>query len=192
MRQRIRLEVSSAIPQGGDDDGLRKIIGGLKKAEDATQAAQVLAELRYANRVVAADLVAADSKIIVGAVKDTEYTMAAQRVKINPVHEADALYLGKDSLIHLDEVKGTPNAFRQKLKLKPDQLTNMKAWASADPQRRTIKAVIDTDVDWTTLLGQSKSESRAPLQALIQEGIPLRIGTYELIRPRCRSCGTLR
>ena len=78
-RQRQQfLEVSSAMTSAADRGSTAEDLGGIKKAEDANQAAQVLAELRETNPVIAAHLrLLRGSEFLVGAAKN-RISMAGQ------------------------------------------------------------------------------------------------------------------
>ena len=178
---RIRGEVDFALDSGKiPKDRLRGIVGKLNNAPDATKAAEVLAELRYANRITYAGELARDSQIVTGAKAGDEQVLAGGRkVKVDPVSEADALYVGKDSKVHLDEVKNTTNALRQKLTDKPQQLENLAKWRGGGTDRE-IAVAIESQEGWTDVFALAPGEKRAVLKAFIEEKIPLRIGPFKM------------
>jgi hypothetical protein len=181
---RIRGEVDYALDAGKiPKDRLRGIVSKLNNAPDATKAAEVLAELRYANRLTYSGELARDSQVITGVKAKpgatTEQTFpGGRKVGIEPVSEADAFYLGKDSKVHLDEVKNTTNALRDKLTETPDQLEKMALWRAGGPDRE-IAVSIESQDGWTNVFG-SKGKEKAVLTVLIEENIPLRIGPYKM------------
>jgi hypothetical protein len=117
--------------------------------------------------------------VLTSAKKGRQYDLGGMTVKINPVHEADALYLGTDGLIHLHEVKNTAKALRNKLKRHPKQLERLLKWQQADPNKREIRIVIGTEEGWTQIFAARKEEESA-LQILKRHQIPLTIGEYNL------------
>jgi hypothetical protein len=178
---RIRGEVDFALDAGKiPKDRLRGIVGKLGNAPDATKAAEVLAELRYANRITYAGELARDSEIITGAKAGKEQTLAGGRkVKIDPVSEGDALYVGRDNKVHLDEVKNTTNALRQKLTEKPQQLENLAKWRAGAADRE-IGVAIESQEGWTDVFAQAPNQKKAVLQVFIDEKITLRIGPFKM------------
>ena len=130
-------------------------------AQALDQFDQVLAELRHANRLIASGVVAQNSLVFVSAKKGREYDLGGTTTEIDPVHEADILYLGTDGLIHLHEVKNTATALRNKLKKKPKQLQRMLKWRKEEPDKREIRMVIGTEVGWTQVLATRRREPPA-------------------------------
>jgi hypothetical protein len=179
LKDQIRQELSIAIATSQlDQEGLRRTIGALKKAEGPRQAQEVLAELVHGN-VVAATL-KSDAKVVTGARVGTDYAFGGKTVKIDPMSELDVLYLGNDAKIHADEVKNTTNAFRDKLGETPAQMANMGAWRAADPGGRTISVVIHSEAGWTDLFRPGKGlNPEAPMEQLIKAGVPLQIAGRE-------------
>ena len=125
-------------------EALQRFISQLSKAKNVDQFDQVLAELRHANQLIESGVVAQNSLVLVSAKKGREYDLGGTMVKIDPVHEADILYLGTDGLIHLHEVKNTARALRNKLKKKPKQFERMLRWRKEKPDKREIRMVIGT------------------------------------------------
>ncbi|MDJ0679906.1 MAG: hypothetical protein QNJ18_08610 [Xenococcaceae cyanobacterium MO_167.B52] len=177
---RVRANLAAAIDSGKvSPQELQTFIDRLKTADSLDRFDQMLAEMHHPNRLVYSGAVAENSRIVTGAKKGGEYDLGTVKVKIDPVSEADALYFGKDSVVHLDEVKNTANALRQKLDGSPQQLERMKDWKNLDPDRRAVRVVVESEEGWTTLFGQKKGQKPA-FQTLIDENVPLTIGDYEL------------
>lgn len=125
-QKRVRTNLSAAITSGKiNSSELQRFISQLSKAKTPNQFDQVLAELRHVNRLISKGAVAENSPIFTGAKKGREYHLGETYVKVDPIYEADVLYLGTDGLIHLDEVKNTANALRNKLSKKPKQIKRM-------------------------------------------------------------------
>ena len=148
-------------------------------AQALDQFDQVLAELRHANRLIASGVVAQNSLVFVSAKKGREYDLGGTTTEIDPVHEADILYLGTDGLIHLHEVKNTATALRNKLKKKPKQFERMLRWRKEKPDKREIRMVIGTEAGWTELLAVRPGELAA-LVILKDNQVPITIGKYNL------------
>lgn len=160
-------------------EALQRFISQLSKAKSLDQFDQVLAELRHANRLIEFGVVAHNSLVFVSAKKGRQYDLGSTTVKIDPVHEADALYLGTDGLIHLHEVKNTATALRNKLKKKPKQFERMLRWRKEQPDKREIRMVIGTEVAWTEVLVTRRQEP-TPLVILTDNHVPLTIGEFNL------------
>ncbi len=160
-------------------EALQRFISQLSKAKNLDQFDQVLAELRHANRLIASGVVAQNSLVFVSAKKGRQYDLGSTTIKIDPVHEADALYLGTDGLIHLHEVKNTATALRNKLKKKPKQFERMLRWRKEQPDKREIRMVIWTEVGWTELLAVRPGEL-AVLVILKNNQVSITIGKYNL------------
>jgi|GEM_PF-4571603 hypothetical protein len=177
---RVRANLSSALSSGQiSSENLQAIISKLKSAKTVDEFDQVLAELRHPNRLIHSGTVAENSSILTSAKKGNEYTLGSTKVKIDPVSEADALYLSKDSIIHIDEVKNTASALRDKLLKTPDQLTRMKDWCNLGSGNRKIGIVIETESGWTDLFAARPGETAA-LKTLIDEQVPLTIASHNL------------
>jgi hypothetical protein len=129
-------------------------------------------------------VVAQGSLVFTSAKKGRQYNFGGTSVQIDPVHEADALYLGTDGLIHLHEVKNTAKALRNKLKKHPKQLERLLKWQQAEPDKREIRIVIGTEADWTQVLAKSRGEHQSALQILINNEISLTIASSD-----CRTDG---
>ena len=101
-----------------------------------------------------------------GAVVDLGH---GRKVTIEDVNQVDLLYLGTDGKLHMDEVKHTAKALRDKLDETPRQLENLGRWRAKDPGNRVVRVAIDTDERWTELFptGAMKTMSKA--------GVPLDI-----------------
>jgi hypothetical protein len=178
LKDMIRQELSIALATGQiDQRGLATTIGALKKAEGAKQAQEVLAELMHGNTV--ASTLKSDAKVVTGAKAGVDYTFGGKTVKIDPMSELDALYLGNDAKLHGDEVKNTTNALRQKLEETPAQMANLKAWRAADPSGRTVSVVIQSEAGWTDLFRPVGKGGPAAMTQLIEGGVPLRIAGRE-------------
>jgi hypothetical protein len=124
-------------------------------------------------------VVAQNSLVFVSAKKGRQYDLGVTSIKIDPVHEADALYLGTDGLIHLHEVKNTATALRNKLKKKPKQFERMLRWRKEKPDKREIRMVIGTEAGWTELLAVRPGELAA-LVILKDNQVSITIGKYNL------------
>jgi hypothetical protein len=176
---RLRANLSSAISSGKvPPENLQGFISKLKSAKTVDEFDQVLAELHHPNRLIHSRAVAENTTIFTSAKKGHEYDLGSAKVKIDPVPEADTLYLGQEGIIHLDEVKNTTSALRQKLLKTPDQLQRMKDWRNLGSDRQ-IKVVIETESGWTELFAARPGETAA-LRTLIDEKVPLTIGSYNL------------
>jgi hypothetical protein len=160
-------------------EALQRFISQLSKAKSLNQFDQVHAELRHANRLQESGVVAQNSLVFVSAKKGRQYDLGSTTIKIDPVHEADALYLGTDGLIHLHEVKNTATALRNKLQKKPKQLENMLDWRDQEPDKREIRMVIGTEVGWTQLLAMHPGELAA-LVILKDHEVSITISKYHL------------
>ena len=160
-------------------EALQRFISQLSKAKSLDQFDQVLAELRHANRLIASGVVAQNSLVLVSAKKGRQYDLGTTTIEIDPVHEADILYLGTDGLIHLHEVKNTATALRNKLKKKHQQFERMLRWRRLGPSQREIRIVIGTEVGWTEVLATRRQEPTA-LVILKDHQVPLTIGEFNL------------
>ncbi|MGB0383543.1 MAG: hypothetical protein ACPGWR_01855 [Ardenticatenaceae bacterium] len=177
----VRTNLSQAHISGKiTKEALQRFISQLSKAKSLNQFDQVHAELRHANRLIESGVVAQNSLVFVSAKKGRQYDLGGTIVKIDPVHEADALYLGTDGLIHLHEVKNTATALRNKLQKKPAQLENMLDWRDQEPDKREITMVIGTEAGWTQLFAKPKGYRESTLEILSNNEISLMIGEYHL------------
>ncbi len=176
---RFRANLQAAIDSGKvSPQELQGFIDKLKSAKSVDEFDQILAEMHHPNRLDYAGKVAETSKIFTGAKQGKEYDLGSMKVKTDPVPEADSLYVGSEGNVHIDEVKNTANALRQKLDTSPQQLERMKDWRDLSPNRE-VKVVVESEEGWTTLFGSGKGK-KAALQTLIDEKVPLTIGDYEL------------
>jgi hypothetical protein len=175
---RLRANLSSALSSNNiSSESLQGLISKLKSASNVDEFDQVLAELHHPNRLIHSGAVAKDTKIFTGAKAGREYDLGSVKVEIDPVPDADTLYLGKDGIIHLNEVKNTGNALRQKLQETPDQLRRMKEWRGKSGGDREIRVVIETESRWTQIFGADPGQ-KAALRTLIDEEVPLTIGSH--------------
>ncbi len=178
--QSVRTNLAQAyLSRQIQSEALQRFISQLSKAKSLDQFDQVLAELHHANRQIDSGVVAKNSLVFVSAKEGRTYRLGSTTVKIDPVHEADALYLGTDGLIHLHEVKNTANALRQKLKKHPKQLQNMLDWREEKPDQREIRIVIGTEAGWTQIFAPL-NERESALDILINNNISLTIGEHHL------------
>ncbi|MGB0384191.1 MAG: hypothetical protein ACPGWR_05135 [Ardenticatenaceae bacterium] len=176
----VRTNLSQAHSSGQiTKEALQRFISQLSKAKSLNQFDQVHAELRHANHLIESGVVAQNSLVFVSAKKGRQYRLGSTTVKIDPVHEADALYLGTDGLIHLHEVKNTTTALRNKLKKKRKQLDNMLDWREKELDQREIRIVIATEAGWTQLFSHSRHERQPVLRTLTKAKIPLTISTHD-------------
>jgi hypothetical protein len=176
----VRTNLSDAyLSRQIQNDALQRFVSQLSKAKSWHAFDQVLAELRHANRLISSGVVAKNSLVFTSAKKGRQYHLGSTTVKIDPVHEADALYLGTDGLIHLHEVKNTANALRQKLNKHPEQLQRMLRWRNSQPDKREIRMVISREEGWTQVFVARQGELAA-LQILNDNHVGLTIGESHL------------
>ncbi|KID59044.1 hypothetical protein JF50_00890 [Pseudoalteromonas luteoviolacea] len=84
--------------------------------------------------------------VILNAKKGVSYDLGKNCVvKVDPVDEADALYLGYDGKVHLEEVKATPQAFFEKLATNPKQFDRLIEWKKMSPEDRVVTVRIRSD-----------------------------------------------
>lgn len=179
--QSARTNLAQARKSGQlTKEALQRFISQLSKAKSLAQFDQVLAELRHVGSLIESGVVAQNSLVFVSAKKGRRYRLGVTTVKIDPVYEADALYLGTDGLIHLHEVKNTAMALRNKLKKKPEQLERMLRWRKLDLGKREIRIVIGTEAGWTHLFAPSNDENETVLEILFNANISLTIGQHNL------------
>lgn len=180
-QQSVRTHLAQAyIHDQMTKEALQRFISQLSKAKSLNQFDQILAELRHANRLVESGVVAQNSLLFVGAKKGRQYNLGSTSLKIDPVHEADVLFLGTDGLIHLHEVKNTATALRNKLNKNRKQLANMLDWREQEPDQREIRLIIATEIGWTQLLARLKGSTQSVLETLIKDDCPLTIGAHIL------------
>jgi hypothetical protein len=179
LKDTIRQELSIAMLTGQiEPQGLARAIGAMKKASKAVNVEEVLAELVHGN--VTASTLKADAKVVLNAKAGVEYTFGGKTVKIDPLSEADALYLGNDAKVHADEVKNTAHGLREKLERTPQQLENYLIWKAQDPTGREISVVVHTDAEWTELFPPiAKGRPEATMEELIKKRVTLRIAGRE-------------
>ena len=178
--QDVRTNLAVAISCAKiSNEELQRFISQLKLATNLDQFDQILAELRHANQLYQSGVVAKDSPIITSAKLGRQYNLGPTVIQIDPVPEADALYLGTDGLIHLHEVKNTAKALREKLNRHPEQLTRMLEWRKKAPDKREIRMVIGTEVGWTEVFA-ARSGELAVLKLLSNQRVPLTIGEVNL------------
>jgi hypothetical protein len=114
--EKARDALSVALRSGKyTPDNIQGVISKLKAASAKNAFDEVLAEISHSNRLVKSGQVAEGSEVILGAKQGKEYKLGTQTINTDKVPEADALYLGADGKIHLDEVKNTATALRNKL-----------------------------------------------------------------------------
>ena len=180
LLQQARRELSTAINSGKYSSGnIQRVITQLRSGRNADQFAEALAELSRPNRLIRGGSVADDSPVILGAEEGTEYVLGgASRVDPAPVPDADVLYKGTDGITHIEEVKNTASALRQKLDESPKQLSRLQDWRKADPNNRTIRIVIETEAGWTEIFAVKKNQP-AVLTKLIENNVPLSVGSYD-------------
>jgi hypothetical protein len=80
------------------------------------------------------------------------------------------LYLGADGKIHLDEVKNTAGALRDKV-ADSDQFKRLLEWRAADPQNRSVNFTVESENKWTELLAPNNGQG-AVLQQLEAQNKP--------------------
>ncbi|GAA6617838.1 hypothetical protein [Scytonema sp. NUACC26] len=181
LMQQVRVNLSEALnSERFFQDDLQRVISQLNSANSSNRFDEVLAELRYPNRLIRTGEVAVDSGVILGATQGREYVLGSVRVRTDPVPDVDVLYLGKERLVRIDEVKNTANALREKLNKTPEQLRNMQRWLAEAPTDRKITVVIEQEDNWTDLFAIRKKGETAALRILIDERVPLTIGSYNL------------
>jgi hypothetical protein len=175
----VRTYLAQAVNSGKIQRALQRFISQLSKAKSLHEFDQVLAELRHANHLIESGVVAKNSLVFVGAKQGRQYNLGSMTVEIDPVHEADALYLGTDGRIHLHEVKNTAKALRQKLNKHPKQLDNMLEWREEEPDKREIRIVIATEAGWTQVFAVRQGE-KSVWQILKDNQVPLTIDKVNL------------
>jgi hypothetical protein len=177
--EKARDALSVALRSGKySPDNLQGVISKLKSAAAKNAFDETLAELSHANRLVKSGNVAEGSEVILGAKQGKEYNLGTQSIKTDPVPEADVLYLGTDGKIHLDEVKNTAGALRDKV-ADSEQLKRLLEWRKADPQNRSINFAVESENKWTELFAPNNGQ-QAVLQQLQAQNIPLSIGSRKL------------
>ena len=153
---RIRADVTQAVSQGLiDPASLQRVVSAMRRGENVDQVRQALAELRSANRVARSGTLAPGSRMHIGWKRSSGPAELAdgRRVSIDPVDEADLLFLGRDGKVHLHEVKHRVSALKQKLDAQPQQLENMRTWAAAADDR-VVQIRVDSEDGWTTGFGR--------------------------------------
>lgn len=172
--------MSDALPKYSSDN-LNKVIGKLDSAKTTDQFNQALAELAVPNRLITTGQVAENSEIIIGAEAGTTYSLGSVKVNPAPVPDADVLYLSKDGIVNIIEVKNTANALRQKLIQKPQQLENLSDWVQ-EGSNRAARIAIEQEKRWTDIFSPIElGEEQVPvLEALIQANVSLSIGSRNL------------
>lgn len=181
-------DVARAIRQGSpvDLESVNNVVSKLNGKPELDNS--VLAELAQANRV--ADMGVADqSTILIHRTGEVHVLSPSTTVNIRPVKDADVLYvrLGENGqeIVHIDEVKETVNALRNKELADPEQLKNLINWRKdADvPGSREVGIAIDSTGDWTELFYKRPNESSHTLMQLTGDKIPLQLGDYSLDLP---------
>jgi hypothetical protein len=181
--EKARDALSVALRSGKySPDNLQGVISKLKSAAAKDTFDETLAELSHANRLVKSGQVAEGSQVVLGAKQGKEYNLGTQTVKTDPVPEADALYLGADGKIHLDEVKNTATALRNKLQESPDQLDRLLKWKKASGENREISIAIESEAKWTEIFAPIKHDpgNRTVINLLIEKKVPISIGSQDL------------
>lgn len=179
-QENVRRHLSQAYLSGQiQPEALQRFISQLSKAKNLDEFDQVLAELRHANRLIESNVVAKHSLVFTSAKLGQQYHLGATTIEIDPIHEADALYLGTDGRIHLHEVKNTANALRNKLRKHPKQFQNMLDWREDEPDKREIRIIIATEAGWTQIFA-ARQEKLAVLEILNNHDVGLTIGEYNL------------
>ena len=171
---RIRAEVTQAIADGLlDGPSLQRVLSRMRGGGNLHQVLENLAELRHANRVAAGGTVAEGSTMHIGVEAGAPVKLSDGRtIKIDPVDEADVVWLGSDGVVHLDEVKNTANALTGKLAKNPDYFKKMLEWrdaGGADGPRK-VSVTIESESGWTDVFGRT-----AAMRRLIDAGLPLHI-----------------
>ena len=171
--------MSDALPKYSSDN-LNKVIGKLDSAKTTDQFNQALAELAVPNRLITTGQVAENSEIIIGAEAGTKYSLGSVEVNPAPVPDADVLYLSKDGIVNIIEIKNTANALRQKLIEKPQQLKNLRDWVQ-EGSNRAARIAIEQEKRWTDIFYPLKKGGKKPiLQELIKANVSLSIGSRNL------------
>ena len=195
----VRSELSKAIShyksgQGMDSHNLQDAIGKIGGAYKmylrgsyverlfVAKIGGAVSELKHVNQLV--DSKQATSPIISGArgnghilERGSAEKREAVTVNIAPVQEADALYLGRDGKVHIDEVKQTVRALRNTLQHAPDQLQNLATWRDQVPQEREVRIVVDRQARWMNLFDKiDEKHPESPSDLLVAHRIPIQIG----------------
>jgi hypothetical protein len=177
--EKAREALSVALRSGKyTPENLQAVISKLRAADAKNAFDEVLAEINHSNRLVKSGRVAEGSQVVLGAKEGKEYKIGSQTVKIDPVSEADVLYLGTDGKVHLDEVKNTASALRDKLS-DSGQFQRLEEWKAQDPQGREIGLSIENERGWTEVFAQ-RGEEASILERLIDAEVPLSIGSKKL------------
>jgi hypothetical protein len=178
--EKAREALSVALRSGKyTPENLQAIISKLRAADAKNAFDEVLAEISHSNRLVKSGQVAEGSQVVLGAKQGKEYKIGSQTVKIDPVPEADVLYLGTDGKIHLDEVKNTAHALREKLSGDSEQFKKLREWKAQDSQGREISFSIENEQGWIEVFAQ-KGEEVPVLEQLKNTGVSLSIGSRKL------------
>jgi hypothetical protein len=189
---RLKADLSAAISSPRlDPTDVRGLIQKLRNAKSADQFQQELAELRHVNRVISAAGESVTSRVFINARQRSGPFKLSDKttVDIAPVSEADALYL-RGSTVHLDEVKNTAQALKQKIEKTPAQLDNMAEWRTRAPAAgpdREVGVHVETESRWTDVFSplQDPKTKKArigefTLKSLIDNDIPLSIAGRRL------------
>lgn len=157
-----------------------------------------LAELRRINRLVMSG--SAASPVVNGASPGVDYPLVNPQtgqtvtVRIDPVKEADALYLGNDGKVHLEEVKANAGLFRKKVSGNANQFNNLKSWAGRTPAgepERVIAVIIDSAADWSQIaLPLGGNHANSPIRLLIDAQVSIVIGGIKLEPDQLRKLDT--
>jgi hypothetical protein len=153
----------------------RRFYGRLAKGgSDAVGAAAEAAEARV---LVEGDELRDKSLVVVSAVKGQRLDLGNGLVfTLEDVDEADLVYVTRDGVIHLDEVKRQAGTFASKLQQKPAQFENMLEWRRQDPASRVVGVRIRTDQGWTGLFSQKLGAKLSVIQELAKADVPVMIG----------------
>lgn len=161
----------------------QRIAGQENKIMDA------IAELRQANRIIATGSIMEASEVRInvnvpgnGIVK-IKVGNVEKSVNLEPLSEADLLYIAKDGKIHVHEVKKTAAALRGKLKEKgAKQAKNLLEWESKGAnfgEKREIKVVVENEEKWTEIF-RDITDEKTVIKFLIENKLPLQISHYTI------------
>ncbi|MCK6552360.1 hypothetical protein L6R52_41405, partial [Myxococcota bacterium] len=178
-----KIEDSGRFDRAGVDAVLRAI-----RDADDRGVAEYLAELKHGLHVLEQGRVA-DGTLVHFAVKNGagvklaghryvfDGTNGAGRVLIS---DADVLYLGKDGKVHVDEVKHTAKALREKLEGSSNYARDLAEWATSSAEPRAVSIAIAQERGWTELLAARKGSTESVLTTLWKSGAPVSVSGRQL------------
>lgn len=157
------------------------IQGKYNKAADDRQRQQVIAEARRVQTVAGMGATA-----VYGCAKaGQEYDLAGKKVSIDPLSEADVLYIMGDT-IHIDEVAHVAHGLRMKAMRStladPGQFDRLIQWRTNNPGA-VVEFAVDDETAWTEIFGMGEGESASAAQRIFGNQITITIGSTRLDPP---------